>query len=380
VSYLGPMARRMEAVLSRLEEAAERLGPVPAAPKPVSLVDEAWEAAPLAARLAFVRSLLDRTHPYQTALQEASALEELRRKGPELESWLATYPSLFADSVARLEIDPNVAVAAADRLALRTLMEAHESIGSDLRALGVEWVEPKPGDAVGPDMEIVSSEHAPAPPGAVARTRRRGLRFRGRQVLPAQVVRSLGPEPSAVQAAPLPAPEAPRARDGEPEMNPVRPSAPGEPTPAGEPVWLVALRAAAPEAGTEGSRVITAIEEIAERSAAGADALALRGPLAAIAEWLGPRGPISSPSSDQAFADPREGMLAWLVGTLGVEPFSPVEGDPYDAGLMERVGSRRTAHPHEDGRVARVERAGLRRGSEAVVLAQVIVYEREDVP
>lgn len=389
MSYLGPFAARIEAAVERLEGAAERIAPPPSAARSASLVDEAWEVAPLAARLAFVRALLDRTHPYQSALQEATALEELRRRGPELESWLATYPSLFADSVSRLEIDARDAVAAADRLALRTLMEAHESLGSDLRAMGVEWVEARPGDALGPDMEVVSAEHTATPVGAVARTRRRGLRFRGRQVLLAQVVRSLGPEPDGPPPARPTFPEPARPVTPPPAESSVGTTEPGRdigapdraadhPPADGEPPWLVALRTAASTADPDGARLLSAIDEVAERAAAGACALSLRGPLAVLAEVAGPRYASADPAWSAAIVRAREGLLAWLADTLEGEPIWPAEGDPFEPGRMERVGTRRTAHPQEQGRVARVERAGVVCGGEPVIPAKVVVYDREE--
>jgi hypothetical protein len=41
---------------------------------------------------------------------------------------------------------------------------------------------------------------------------------------------------------------------------------------------------------------------------------------------------------------------------------------------MEVVGERRTAHSDHQGAVARVERAGFRRGGQVLLVARVLVY------
>lgn len=339
------------------------------------LVERVWLAAPLAARLGFLREILDRTHPLQTALQEAAALEELRRRGPDLENWIGSYPSLFADSFARLDAGGLGEAGGAERLAVATLAEVHEGLGTDLRALGVEWIAPTPGEALAPDMDVVGEEEAAVPAGRVARVRRRGLRWRARVLLPAQVVRASPGSRPGPAVAPRIEPAAVVGPRG-PAIPPVR-SVPG---------WLLELRRAhaALPAGT--LPPLAPLEELASfgeaPDAVDAPLEALRALSAPALPWLSPGGASAAggmpPERAAALREARAGLAEWLRGALGVEAITPEEGAAASPGEVEVVGRRRTAHPREDGAVAKLERAGLRRYGDVLFPARVVLYEVGD--
>jgi molecular chaperone GrpE (heat shock protein) len=71
----------------------------------------------------------------------------------------------------------------------------------------------------------------------------------------------------------------------------------------------------------------------------------------------------------------RDGLLVWLREALDIMVISPEPGARYDAVIMQASGVRRTAHAHEDGTVAKVERIGLRNGEQVLFRAQVLRYE-----
>ncbi|HLJ56393.1 MAG TPA: hypothetical protein VKT77_15245, partial [Chthonomonadaceae bacterium] len=167
---------------------------------------DAWNAAPLTARIRFVRELLAETHTLQPVLKEVAALEDLRRRGAELETWLTNYPSLFADAVQAIDAgqaqrsEAHEPANPVEALAGRTVSDARIALDAALQALGVTWVDPAPGDAVTSEHEVVADEPADAPAGSVAQLRRRGFRIRGRLVVPAQVERAIA-KPAAEAAA-----------------------------------------------------------------------------------------------------------------------------------------------------------------------------------
>lgn len=160
---------------------------------------QAWQAAPLGLRLNFVRDLLPEAHASRNVLKEAAALEDLRRRGQDLETWLANYPSLFADAMQSL--DPGAAPESraddveglnpVEFLAAQTVEDARAALETTLQALGVAWIAPSPGDAVLSEHEVIGEEPSPYGDGRVARMRRRGFRVRGRLAIPAQVTRTV---------------------------------------------------------------------------------------------------------------------------------------------------------------------------------------------
>ncbi|MCW3096377.1 MAG: hypothetical protein JWL77_1995 [Chthonomonadaceae bacterium] len=158
---------------------------------------QAWQSAPLTLRLKFVRELLPESHSLQNVLKEAAALEELRRRGHDLEAWVSNYPALFADAAHALLSERTAGTLdkklletnPADILAAQTLQETREALEATLQALGITWVVPAPGDLVQAEHEVIGEESSAHGTGRVARLRRRGFRFQGR-LLPAQVVRA----------------------------------------------------------------------------------------------------------------------------------------------------------------------------------------------
>ena len=164
---------------------------------------EAWRSAPLTLRLKFVRELVPDSHSLQDVLKEADALETLRLRGRDLETWLTNYPALFADAVQALvsgvrekthTLDVLVAHPAY-LLAAKTLQDVETTLETTLQALGVTWIEPSPGDPITPEHEVIGEEPSFQNEGAVACLRRRGFRFHGRLALPAQVSRALASRP-----------------------------------------------------------------------------------------------------------------------------------------------------------------------------------------
>ncbi len=162
---------------------------------------QAWQAAPLLMRLRFVRELLPAEHSSHSALKEAAALEELRRRGQDLETWLTNYPSLFADAMQSLDAGTEADDTAPDAaetdpveiLAAQTAADARAVLESALQAMGVTWIAPSPGDAVLAEHEVVGEEESPSGEGRIAQMRRRGFRIRGRLAVPAQVTRAIRP-------------------------------------------------------------------------------------------------------------------------------------------------------------------------------------------
>jgi hypothetical protein len=191
--------RRMIAAEAQVQEARQQQ----------DLYQQAWSSAPLTLRLKFVRELLPESHALQNGLKEAAALEELRRRGHDLEAWLSNYPALFADAAQALLAETAVADAEkalsethpAETLATQTLQETREALTTTLHALGIVWIVPRPGEPIQAEHEVIGEEPASYGAGRVARLRRRGFRFQGRLALPAQVVRAAA---SAGGAAALP--------------------------------------------------------------------------------------------------------------------------------------------------------------------------------
>lgn len=194
---------------------------------------QAWQSAPLTLRLKFARELLPDSHALQNVLKEAAALEDLRRRGHDLEAWLANYPALFADAAHALfsgGVAPIIDLKLSDTspaeiLATETLHEVRAALESNLQALGITWIAPLPGDPVLSEHEVTGEEMSEQGAGRVARLRRRGFRFQGRLALPAQVVRS-APQGAALTARdqmleiPPAVPPAQKAEGAEQESSP----------------------------------------------------------------------------------------------------------------------------------------------------------------
>ena len=160
---------------------------------------QAWQAAPLILRLRFVRELLPAEHASHNVLKEAAALEELRRRGQDLETWLTNYPSLFADAMQSLDAGAGANVAApsahdtnpVDILAAQTVSDARAALETTLQAMGVTWIAPSPGDSVLAEHEVILEDPSPNGEGRVAKLRRRGFRVQGRLAIPAQINRTV---------------------------------------------------------------------------------------------------------------------------------------------------------------------------------------------
>lgn len=353
--------------------------------------ERVWQTAPLDERLAFIQGILSSEHPHQAPVAEAIGLVELWQKGPELENWLTTYPSLFADSVARLDV-PDSDPSDAGQLAWETLQDARELLDHHLRAMGVEWIVPAPGDLVTSDHEVIGDEPAAGvQSGRVARVHRPGFRRRGTLCLPALVVRALPwtgplPEPMSAPRAAVEAPPPPPVPRTELRVSP-EPSGPASPAPAagaGEwPDWLRRLQRASMGTGSPAvERLLRSLACLADEARCG------EVPDGRAAELLTPLLPLLGPgqtSGDglpdgwlQAFRQSREELCEWLRSELSVEVLWPSERAPFDLVAMEAAGTRRTAHPHEQGTVAKVERVGLRREGRVLAPARVVRYETGD--
>ncbi|MCW3054103.1 MAG: hypothetical protein JWN14_3273, partial [Chthonomonadales bacterium] len=200
---------------------------------------QAWESAPVILRLKFVRELLPENHRLQNVLKEAAALEELRRRGHDLEAWFTKYPPQFADAAQtlldsgiKLEIEIHQGeTQPAELLAARALQDTRDALASTLQALGLTWIAPEPGEPISADHEVIGEESSTFGAGRVARLRRRGFRFQGRMALPAQVLRAAAlsgatitspSERTQVAAVPsaIPAAQAPIAFGQEERMPP----------------------------------------------------------------------------------------------------------------------------------------------------------------
>jgi molecular chaperone GrpE (heat shock protein) len=191
---------------------------------------QVWQSAPLTLRLKFVRELLPDEHQLQAMLKEASALEDLRKRGRDLETWVANYPSLFADAMQSLESGTGFQATAqhtaehkiepVEILAIQTLEEAKSTLSGTLQALGITWIAPAPGDMVQSEHEVIGEEVSPQPEGRIASLRRRGFRVQGRAAMPAQVTRAV-----AAGSATGPAGES-----GSGSGSPTSPTGPASPT------------------------------------------------------------------------------------------------------------------------------------------------------
>jgi molecular chaperone GrpE (heat shock protein) len=355
---------QLEALAQRIEAAA---GLGPAAPpegSPDTPLARVWTAAGLALRLRFVRGFLPAGHPRQPALAEVESLVELCGDAAALEAWLSGYPSAFAEAGMSLEAelrpDPRDD---GDLLACEVLAAVREEVARSLGALGVTWIVPRAGDEVSLESEVVGEEPDDAvSPGRVKALRRPGFRRRGRLELPAQVIRAARAQ-TVRSVEPAPAPE------------PVLAPSPASREPA--PDWLRALRLQ-PVTG-DGTVLMEALETLAASAPGTAPEAAMRRALEPLlgllaTGWAGEELQ-GSPAWAAAAAAVRLSLLEWLRRREQLELIVPAEQSAVDPASMEVVGERRTAHAHERGRVARVQRAGLLRGERVLIPARVIRYE-----
>ena len=385
------------------------------------LFEKAWATAPLPLRIAFTQGLLSETHTLRTALQEAAELIELWGKGREFEAWIASYPALFADACVRA-FPPSGAEegSEAEALALETLENARALLDGNLRALGVEWITPQPGEPVTDAHAVVGEESEPGiPPGGIARLARPGFRWRGQVYLPAQVVRTggQGSEVSGqgsevrgqgsgigVQGSGFRVQE--RRTSGEeeagsskllpsspqpPAPSPQRPEGPSAPSPQPPalspqlpegPEWLRTLqRRSAGGGGHTLAEIMQSLGRLAEEAVQDGETgnEELRTLLQPLLPLMGTGGggrALDLPGDwMEAFSSIRQDVRSWLSSRFGVEVVAPSERSLFVPGVMESAGERRTAHPHEAGTVARVERVGLLRNGQLLVPAQVVRYE-----
>jgi len=313
---------------------------------------QAWQSAPLISRLRFVRELLPPEHGMQNMLKEAAALEELRRRGQDLETWLTNYPSLFADAMQSLVAGAAAADAAlasaetnpVDILAAQTAVEARAALEATLKALGITWITPSPGDAVLAEQEVIGEESSQFGDGRVAQVRRRGFRIQGKIAVPAQVVRSIqakAPPAAEAKEAALPAieseavgPAASPANAEEKIASPEPASAPAEIS-SDLPDWLRMLGQRTygcdvPEV-TELADRIVALKSLprkiegnmpdAEASALLASAIKPLLPLLGLRYAGGLPGIPESWGS--VFLEVREPLEAWLLKTLDMRIVAP---------------------------------------------------------
>jgi hypothetical protein len=371
-------------------------GPMPEPAPPPDPVVQAWHSAPLALRLKFVRELLPAETPCQAALKEAQGLEDLRHNGRELETWLTGYPSLFADAVERLEARMPCGDGPPAELAQAILNEARQIFAAEVVALGIEWIVPTVGAGIGAEHEVVGEEEAALPAGRIARVKRRGFRRQGELQLPAQVTRSQGKRPNEASGPDnqtIATSRQPSVVGRQSTESPTHSGATGGPNalrgqpPAVIDPWPDWLRAfqqrsmgcTVPVIG-QLLAALRGLTEAASRHAAGTvaeEALTARlEPLlpllgtSHVPSLLGLKG-----EWGEVAAEARDGLMLWLRTTLEIVPVAPAVGERCDPATMQAIGTRRTAHAHEDGTVAKVERIGLRRGDRLLFRAQVLCYE-----
>ena len=346
---------------------------------------QAWQSAPLTLRLKFVREILPDSHALQNVLKEAAALEELRRRGHDLETWLINYPALFADAAQALvsggsddapehpvlETDP------AGTLASQALHEAQAALETTVQALGITWVAPAPGDAVLTEYEVIGEESSGQNAGSVARLRRRGFRFQGRLALPAQVLRSAAPAtktqvfPALVEVT----------NSATPDTLPAKPAEAND-----LPDWLRMLSQRTfgcdlPAVSSLAEQVVALNDLPTRLTGAAAEEAArkvLTDALQPLLPLLGLRYADGLPDIPEAwgaaFLEVREPLLAWLAERIGLALVSPARGEGFEPQTMEALETRRTVHANEDETVAKLERIGLLWRGRPLIRAQVVRY------
>jgi hypothetical protein len=377
---LGGELRRLAAVAAVDASGPEGEPARPEAGVQGDVIVRAWKEAGVKARCKFIQVALDASHPWQAALGEASGLLDLAGEPERLSDWIERYPTVFVDSIQRLVVSGSTNETPAEQLARKELAEVNGAVRQAAEHTGVSWLSPSPNEPLAPDHAVLGEADAHGIiPGRVATCLRPGFRRRGvlcvaPQVLVARAGLGAAPVPRQVGAS-LTDPPAPDPS--------VLPAVASEPTP---PTWLVGLRLA--QAGGVESRDASVVEHLAElvRAAAkGAPATAETDTLvrAALEPVLGVLGSGSSVGEvgdalAQAVSEQRSELTGWLARTLGLVLFSPRPREPVDHGSMEVSSERRTAHPHEVGTVARLDRPGLRRDGTVLTRARVVSYVAGD--
>lgn len=434
---LNALEARIEAAEGARQEAEKRVidaeAQVVQERRKQDVYKQAWQSAPLTLRLKFVRELLPESHALQNVLKEAVALEELRRRGRDLETWLSNYPALFAEAAQAL-LSEGIAQASdndilethpAEILAVQTLQETRTTLESTLQALGIAWVAPAPGDPILAEHEVIGEESSLQTTGCVARLRRRGFRFQGRLALPAQVLRA------TASAERTKAAEAPPAVTSAGESGGVlppghTPSAPvsaesesGSGPEAGEFGTIQHKSGETPEAGTEvhvgaashidaedagglpdwlrmlsqrtfGCEIpavsllaeqLFALKELPVRIATESEEEVCRlltSALTPLLPLLGLRYEDGLPGIPAAwgavFLEARQPLLAWMEARMALSLVAPARGDAFDARTMEALETRRTVHAKEDETVAKLERIGVVWRAHPLFRAQVVRY------
>jgi len=384
-------------------------------------IGSVWASAPLLLKLKFVREILPEEADLQPALREASALEELRQRGNELETWLVRYPALFADAAALLRSRASDNESAYRRgpaltLGMSTLAEAQEALDKQLVSYQIEWIAPSPGDQVTASHEVVGEEPSSYTRQTVAKLVRPGFCRKGKLELLAQVVRSTGPAVIPAEDAPdssntqYPIPNTLHDDDPSPlgalgagsnlshegrgtggsntlqdEERAADPSQ--HPTPNTQhPTWLRILGQRTQ--GCHVEAVTSLVESLRELVAASCQSEAFENRcqrddrsdsiIASLASLLSMRYADSLPGINAewgaALLEARDSILLWLRDTLSVDLISPLRGDRFDSDLMDAVETRRTVHANEVETVARVERIGFTRAGSLLLRAQVVRY------
>jgi len=354
-----------------------------------------WKSAPIPAKIRFVLDLLPEDSPLLPALREARSLEELRLRGDELMAWIKRYPALFADSVQVMRDQMSLIstlrmeVSSINLLASELIVMVGMQIDLKLESAGGAWLEPKPGEQINSNHEVTADNSSAAPVGTVARTLRNGLKWDGKLVLPALVVRSTGQtvEPSTNVTT-----DSPMAIVCT-ELAVIDPDVPMEVphiTPSGvQPDWLRALLQ--PTSGSDLPALVRIVRAAAELASLTevydrCETLeqlesSLLGPLSILRPILGMRYPdglesVPAVPWGEALLAVRDPLKLWLSERLQLECTSPQRGDPFNAGTMRAVDTRKTVHAPEIDTVARLEAIGLKsvRFGGMVVLADVIRY------
>ncbi len=180
-----------------------------------------------------------------------------------------------------------------------------------------------------------------------------------------------------------PAPPAALSPHSSPLVPP--PGAPDRPAispPTADPEWFrgLLLRSAAQTGvvATALDRLRALVEWVASHPGEEPNAAALAAWLEPLLPLLGPGGLLGTLPEEwvSTFLEVRPQLVEWLSETLGATLLAPAVREPVDPHSMEIVDERRTAHAHEEGTVARVERAGLAVRGAPALRARVVCYVR----
>ena len=327
---------------------------------------EVWKATPLPLRLKFLRELLAEEHPYQPSLKEITSLEDLRQRGRDFEAWITQYPSLFVEAIGNLEIKSVPERSARILLTEQTLREARQTIETNLKAMGLEWVAPKPGEAITETQEVVGEEKSEnVEVGTVARLRRPGFRLQGKLLLPAQVLRAVS---SGAASAAV---EVPPTQEATVSATPSEVRSAQETLP---PDWLRTLQQRCMRCELRPvQELLGRLTELAKLKSPSEEVL--RYQLEPLLPLLGSRYAATLPEipaeQGEMFIEAREGLMSWLQDAHSMEVSNPQRGEPFVSQLMESVGTRPTVLTQEDNRVMRTERVGILYQGKPLIRAKV---------